>query len=76
MRDAGWSRSTLEVGRSMLNGGLALDPSTTAPVHVRQPFQADLPAWLQRKWMEYVSLERLTYIRCAVVLDPQPTLSP
>jgi hypothetical protein len=24
--------------------------STTAPVHVRQPFQADLPAWLQRKW--------------------------
>jgi hypothetical protein len=43
-------------------------PSTTAPVHVRQPFQADFPARLQRKWAKYVSLERLTYIRRAVVL--------
>jgi hypothetical protein len=45
-----------------------IETSPTAPVHLRQPFQADLPVRLQRKWTKYVSLERLTYIRCAVVL--------
>jgi hypothetical protein len=37
------------------------------PVHVRQPFQADRSVCGQRP--HKVSLERLTYIRCAVMSE-------
>ena len=40
----------------------------TARVNVRQPFQADWFTSLQREWVQWVSLERLTYVRCAVVI--------
>jgi hypothetical protein len=80
------SNSRLSVGRDLRDRprrtdkfqapGYMLFNTIAAQEHVRQPFQADGPALFQCKWRKRVSLERLTYKRCTVILPRVKTPSP